>query len=149
MSISFSVYNLGKFKEGQFDITEECKSKSDTGKIVSINDGDVTTYIYEKPEYFRLDELRGFVAESFGEGYGSYIATYREDADGNIFVLFNGSVDGTVDDLETVRFLDEDGDEEYFEIFTGDKSELLTTNAFMSSEDVLKAYPHLKKEKEL
>ena len=143
--MSFSIYNLGKFKQGQFDITEDCKSKSETGKIVSIYDGDVTTYIYEKPEYFKLDELKSFVTEAFGEGYGSYLATYNEDEEGNIFIDFNGSVDGIVDDMKSVCFYDEDGDEEYWEIFTGNKDELLVTSAFMSVDEVLENYPNLTK----
>jgi len=142
--MSLSTYNLGKFKIGQFDITEDCKTKSDTGKIISIDDGDVTTYIYEKPEYFKLDELKSFVAEAYGEGYGSYLATYNEDEEGNISVWFNGSVDGIVDGMESICFYDEYGDEEYWEIFTGNKDELLVTSAFMSKEEVLINYPNLR-----
>lgn len=66
--MGFEVYNLGKFKLGQFDITEDCKSQSDNGQIVSIFDGDVTTYVYEKTKYFKLDELKSFVVNAFGEG---------------------------------------------------------------------------------
>ena len=141
--MEFIVNNLGKFKRGQFDITDECKSKSETGKVISINDGDVTTYVYEKYEYFKLDDLRSFVTESFCDGYGSYLATYKEDEDGNIFVFFEGSVDGIVDNIETICFYDENEDEEFFEIFTGDKNELLATSAFLSIDEVLINYPYL------
>ena len=141
--MSFNTYNLGKFKQGQFDITEDCKSKSETNKIISVSDGDVTTYIYEKPKYFKLDELKSFVIEAYGDGYGSYLATYNEDEEGNIFVNFNSSVDGTIDDMKSICFYDEDGDEEYWEIFKGNKDELLVTSAFMSIDEVLENYPNL------
>lgn len=141
--MSFSTYNLGKFKQGQFDITEDCKSKSETGNIVSIDDGDVTTYLYEKPEYFNLDELKSFVTEAYADGYGSYLATYNEDEEGNIFVYFNGSVDGSVDDTESICFNDEDGDKEYWDVFIGNKNELLVTSAYMSIEEVLENRPEL------
>jgi len=143
--MSFNIYNLGKFEQGQFDITEDCKSKSETGNIVSIDDRDVTTYIYERPEYFKLDELKSFVAEAYGDGYESYLATYNEDDEGNISVYFDGSVDNIVDDMESICFCDEDGDEEFWEVFTGNKDELLVTSAFMSVEEVLENYPELKK----
>ena len=142
--MDFSIYNLGKFKRGEFDIQDECREKSETGNIVSIFDGDVTTYVYKKPEYFDIDDLRSFVGQSYGEGYSSYVATCNEDENGDIFVNFDGSVDGIVDDLESVCFCDEDGDEEYREIYIGDKSNLLTTNAYMSVDEVLKARPELK-----
>jgi len=140
--MDLKLWYLDKFKRGQFDKTEECKEKSETGNIISIFDGDVTTFIYEKPEYFKMDDLRNFIANSYGEGYGSWTAKYREEGS-DIFVDFNGSVDGTVEDLKSLCFKDEDGDEEYWEIFIGDKSDLLCTNAFMSEDEVLKAYPHL------
>ena len=141
--MSFIAYNLGKFKQGQFDITEDCKSKSETNKIISIYDGNVTTYIYEKPKYFKLDKLKSFVKEAYGYGFGSYLATYNEDEEGNIFVNFNGSVGGTIDGIESICFYDEDGDEEYLEIFKGNKDELLVTSAFMSIDEVLENYPNL------
>lgn len=143
--MGFEIYYLAKFKRGQIDITESCKEKSDTGHIVSIFDGDVTTHIYEKPEYFKLDEIRNFVinAYAWGDGYSSYIATYRED-DGDIFIDFNGSADDIVsDDLKSVCFKDEDGDEEYWEIFIGDKENLLATSAFMSVDEVILNNPNL------
>jgi len=142
--MDFSIYNLGNFKRGEFDIQDECREKSETGNIVSIFDGDVTTYVYEKPKNFDIDDLRNFVGQAYGDGYSSYIATYNEDESGDILVNFDGSVDGSVDELESVCFYDEDGDKEYWEIYAGDKSNLLTTNAYMSVDEVLKARPELK-----
>jgi hypothetical protein len=141
--MNLSIFHMGHFIDGQFDMTEVCKSKSETGKIFSINDGDVTTNIYEKSEHLRLDDLRSFVVEAYGEGNGSYVATYSEDEEGNISVYFNGSVDNIVDDMESICFHDEDGDEEYWEVFTGNNDELLVTSAFMSVEEVLENHPHL------
>ena len=145
------MYCLGRFKIGQFDKTEECKEKSETGNVVSVFDGDVTTYVYEKPEYFKLDDLRNFIIDSYGEGYSSWIAKYRED-EGDIFIDFDGYIKDVAEDLKSVCFKDDDGDEEYWEIFVGDKDELLCTNGFMSIEEVLEAYPYLhieQKEREL
>jgi hypothetical protein len=34
---------LGTFKRGEFDKTEEAKGKSESGKIIKVFDGDVTT----------------------------------------------------------------------------------------------------------
>jgi len=142
MELKFWYFD--KFKKGQPDSVNQCKAKSETGNVILIFDGDVTTSIYEKPKHFEIDDLRSFITDSYGEGYGSWIAKYRED-EGDIFVDFNGSIEDTVEDLKSVCFKDEDGDEEYWEVFDGDKSELLCTSAFMSEDEVLEAYPNLKK----
>jgi len=140
--MDFSPYYINKFKKGQVVNEKKIKTKSETGNIISIFDGDVTTAYYEKPEFFKLDDLKNFIADSYGMGYANWVATYAED-EGDIFVNFKGSMDGTVEDLKSVCFKDEDGDEEYWEIFVGDKSNLLCTSAFMSEEEVLENYPHL------
>jgi hypothetical protein len=43
---------LGTFKRGEFDKTEEAKGKSESGKIIKVFDGDVTTYLYELPSWY-------------------------------------------------------------------------------------------------
>jgi superfamily I DNA and RNA helicase len=141
--MSFSLNYIDSFKKGQFDKTTECKERSKTNNIVSIFDGDVTTYIYEKTNELTIEELREFVVEEFCSGYDRCIATFSED-DGDISVYFEGVVDGEIDDIQLFCFEDEDGDKEYWEVFVGDKSELLCTSAFVSKEDVLKEYPYLR-----
>jgi hypothetical protein len=139
--MSLSLYFLGSFKRGQFDITSECKEKSETGNIISIDDGDVTTYIYEKINHFEIKELRGFVSEAFGAEC-NYVATFNEN-EGNISVAFNGSIDNEIEGIENILFYDEDGDEEYWDVFTGNKENLLVTSAYESVEEVLKDRPEL------
>ncbi len=58
------MFNLGKFKDGQFNITDSLKSKSDTGFVISIHD-DVTTYIYEKDDYFKMSDLESFLINNY------------------------------------------------------------------------------------
>jgi len=38
--MGLEAYCLGRFKKGQFDITEDCRKKSESKKIISIDDGD-------------------------------------------------------------------------------------------------------------
>ena len=142
--MSFSINHLGDFKRGQFDITEDCKSNCDSGKIVSIFDGDVITSLYEKTKFFRFDELQEFVSGAYGDGYDRFLATYSEDEEGNISVYFEGSVENSIDDIESICFYDEDGEEEFWEIYTGDRSRLLVTSAYMSKDDVIQNQPYLK-----
>jgi hypothetical protein len=133
---------LQSFKKGQFDITEDCKSQSDTGKVISIDDGDVTTYIYEKTSVFKLEELGKFVGSAFGESE-NYVATYSEDQEGNITVFYDGSCDNQLDGVDYICFFDEFDNEEYWNVFTGDTNDLLVTSSYLSVDEVLKAHTHL------
>ena len=64
---------LGTFKRGEFDWTEEAKRRSETGKIIKVFDGDVTTYLYELPSWYdeknqeHKDELLNSLSWGFAE----------------------------------------------------------------------------------
>ena len=58
------MFHLGSFKDGQFNITDSVRCNSDTGFVVTIYD-DVTTYIYEKDNYFKLSDLESFLINNF------------------------------------------------------------------------------------
>jgi len=140
--MSFTTYSMGKFKRGQFDITEECRKKSLSGKIVTIFDGDVTTYIYERPLLNDdMQRIKSLIDNAFAIGGGSYIATFVND-DENIYVDFQ-SGENHISGLTLIEV--EKG--EYVELLTAeDKESVLTSSAsFQSMEELLKSYPSYRK----
>lgn len=140
-----AMKNLGKFKRGQFDITNECKAKSKSGKIVSIFDGDVTTYIYEKPELSDdMEQIISLIDNAFVGDYGVYIATYKKDDNGSIFVDFKGSCDGSINGVTVVCVEDEDGCDEFYDVLTEDVLDVLVSSAEFQNMDQAKVkYPNL------
>lgn len=136
--MSFTMYSMGKFKRGQYDITEECRKKSLSGKIVTIFDGDVTTYIYERPLLNDdMQRIKDLIDNAFALCRYSYIATFVND-DENIYIDFQSDKD----DITGLTLI-EVGEGEYVELLTAeDKESVLTSSAsFQSMEELLKSYP--------
>ncbi|MCK9476234.1 MAG: hypothetical protein M0R46_09955 [Candidatus Muirbacterium halophilum] len=83
------IYYIDKFKNGQFNKTESSKNKSESGKLISINDGDVTTRLYEMPTWFDnndISKLAYWVGNTYGEHREYWIARYKTDEEGNISI---------------------------------------------------------------
>ena len=109
---------LGTFKKGEFDWTEEAKRRSETGKIVKVFDGDVTTYLYELPSWY--DEKN---EEHNSELLTSLVSVFLADNVNNMgikgsFDIVNNeiylNIDYPSDDLVEYELIDDNADEFYF-----------------------------------
>lgn len=116
--MELEIYFLDSFKNGQFDKTEEAKSKSETGKIIRVFDGDVTTYLYELPSWYDENNQK-----HKDELLNALISAFLEDNIDNMGIKGNLDIindeiyfylDYPSDDLVDYTVIDEDGDEFYF-----------------------------------
>jgi hypothetical protein len=109
---------LGTFKRGEFDKTEEAKGKSESGKIIKVFDGDVTTYLYELPSWY--DEKN---QEHNSELLTSLLSVFLADnvnnmgIKGSFDIVDNEiylNIDYPSDDLVEYELIDDNADEFYF-----------------------------------
>lgn len=115
--MELSNYFLYKYKNGQFDRTAESKEKSESGKIIKVFDGDVTTYLYELSNWFdenneaNKQELLNAIVEAFFQdntnNYG-ITGSFEIVEDEMCFYL-------DVPDLIDYTVVDENNDECYFQ----------------------------------
>lgn len=147
--MEISIYHHSSFKAGKYDTRDDARAESESGKIITVYDGDVTTYVYQMPEWFDIQnernkqDLANGITNAFGGGYGSFLATFVVDpASGDIAINFNGSVTDTVDGLKQLDGVDGDGDSVLihgYEYVADDAESALCSSGYMSRDAAIRA----------
>jgi hypothetical protein len=147
--MEISIYHHSSFKAGQYDTRDDARAESESGKIITVHDGDVTTYVYEMPEWLDIqnernkEDLANGIKNAFGSRCGSFLATFVVDpASGDIAIDFNGSVTDTVDGLKQLDGVDSDGYSELthvYEYVADDAGSALCSSGYMSSDAAIAA----------
>ena len=111
------LYELERYKVGdvESEYIRKAKAKSETGKIIKFSDDDVTTYLFELPEWYECEtngsELVSAIIERFNldlyaeEGLKGTLCLEEDD---DILYLYFDSP--TKDEIGTFTLVDEDGD---------------------------------------